>query len=1042
MASTDTHRAKELFLDAIELSAEERASFLARLEADDPELHGRVKRLLDAHSGDAGAELESLPARIGGALLEHDDHPGEVLGDYELIEEIASGASGVVWRARQTSLGRTVAVKVLRAGRFAGTKEVDRFRAEAESIARLEHPHIVPVYEVGAHEGRPFFSMRLLEGGSLYEHIGRLDPKRSARIVATVARAVHHAHQRGLLHRDLKPSNVLLDEEGEPHVADFGVAKRIDAAATATGTLGVAGTPAYMAPEQTELGGELTVTTDVWALGCILYELLAGRPPFAADTTTDVLRKVRDESPFPLRALAPDAPRDLETIALTCLRKDAGRRYGSANALAFDLESWLRHEPIQARRTSLPERLYLYWLRSPLVATLVAAVFLLAIALAIGFRWANVELQARLRDAYVEQARATRRSEDPGRRTKALDLLAQAAAIRPGDDVRDEAIASLALTDLSPRVAHEKVLSPMSFDARLEHTLSVEQGRPPRVHLVRVADGESLRTFSTPSTPASGYFSPTGEHVLIRCYAHGDQLDDPSITLFDAATGAERWSHDVAVSFKSVSFDADGERVAAGLHDGTAPVYDVETGAELFRIEMGARSGDLEFHPGGDVIALGVGGGLNLVQIRSLPSGELLYEHELPRSPYEVVWLADGRLAVACSDFHSYVLDVDGGGDPLVLEGHGAEVVGLHASPTAPLVATNSWDGSVRLWHTVTGSQVFSSVGTTGLRFSADGTGFGWFDRDTYGVWGVEFGGILRTLHGHTGKDPRRAMFARDSQHLISIGGDGAKLWDAEAGVLLRELTDEHVTTALYPPDGERFLLSGDEGLVEYRFDDPGHRAIIVEGDFSDADMSADGRIAAMRSSGKVRIVDFSDLSRDVSFTGPVGVNTIEVTPDGGRVVAGTWQGHGFTVWDAATGELEQEMLPDVEGVRVILSPDGELLLTGADRWYIIYRVGTWEEVRRFERATGSAGPAGGFSPDGTVIAINDLPNRFSLLEVATGRRVATLEDPLRDRPGRLEFSPNGKYLSATAGVNKVNLWDLDAMWRELERLELTGEAR
>ena len=419
---------------------------------------------------------------------------------------------------------------------------------------------------------------------------------------------------------------MLLDEKGEPHVADFGIAKRIDTGASTTGTLGVVGTPAYMAPEQMELGAELTVGTDVWALGCILYELLAGRPPFTADELADLTHKIREEEPFPLRALAPDAPRDLETIALKCLEKDPARRYASASEVAEDLEAWLRHEPIRARRTSAPERLYLYWRRSPLVASLIAAVFLLAGALGAGAVWANVELEDRLREAYVEQARATRRSDEAGRRSRALALLADAAEIRPGQDVRDEAIACLALTDLAREIEHEKTRIPLRFDARLEHTLVIERDDAPRAYLVRVADAEELQTFALPGLPRGARFSGNGELIAIKCHSVSDQEQDASVSVFETASGSKLWSRPEAVSFKSFTFDEEGARLAVGRFDGTVRVHDVRTGEELSRCDVGARTGDVAFHPNGRSIAVAVGGGRNLLQVRALPEGTLLEE--------------------------------------------------------------------------------------------------------------------------------------------------------------------------------------------------------------------------------------------------------------------------------------------------------------------------------------------------------------------------------------------------------------------------------
>ena len=271
------------------------------------------------------------------------------LGDYELLEEVGRGGQGVVFRARQKSLNRTVALKVISLGQWASKAHLKRFRLEAEAAASLEHPGIVPIHEVGERDGSCYFSMKFVEGGQLDE-VARREPmpiRRAVELIAKVARTVHYAHEHGILHRDIKPGNILLDAKGEPHLTDFGLARLVESESSVTHTLDVLGTPSYMAPEQA-VGNNAAVSsvTDVYGLGAVLYQLLTGQPPFAGGATYETIKLLLDTEPRQPRLLNPKIDRDLSTICLKCLEKDPKRRYSSALALAEDLERWLKHEPI------------------------------------------------------------------------------------------------------------------------------------------------------------------------------------------------------------------------------------------------------------------------------------------------------------------------------------------------------------------------------------------------------------------------------------------------------------------------------------------------------------------------------------------------------------------------------------------------------------------------------------------------------------------------------------------------------------------------
>lgn len=350
---------------------------------------------------------------------------GCYFGDYELLEEIARGGMGTVYRARQISLNRLVALKVISAGTLATEDLVKRFKAEAEAAASLTHPNIVPIHEIGEHEGLRYFSMGLIEGPTLREAIAdrgnrsatgptaaarpslvpghpgesssktAYPPQAAAALVASVARAVHYAHQRGVLHRDLKPANILLDARGVPHLTDFGLAKLTEKESTLTQTNAILGTPAYMSPEQARgQTKDVTTAADVYGLGTVLYEMLTGTPPFGGGTSMETIRQVLDQEPRRPSLFNPAVDPDLETICLKCLEKEPALRYGSAEGLAEDLERWSRHETIHARNSTTIERLGKWMRRRPAIASLVIASLLFLITLSIVAIAFSVHLKA------------------------------------------------------------------------------------------------------------------------------------------------------------------------------------------------------------------------------------------------------------------------------------------------------------------------------------------------------------------------------------------------------------------------------------------------------------------------------------------------------------------------------------------------------------------------------------------------------------------------------------------------------------------------
>ncbi len=413
MIEAQRKRAEELFRFVRDRPPEEYGCFLDSACPDDPDVRKEVEALLSSYaqaasfmeSPAAGRELDQsavhdgLKADIAETVtadadldtvpmsLPKDETHTQRFGDYELEREIARGGMGVVFKARQVSLNRPVALKMILASQLASHDEVQRFYVEAEAAAKLDHPGIVPIYEVGEQDGQHFFSMRLVEGGALSDLVkdGPVSPRQAAKLVQAIADAVQYAHARNIVHRDLKPANILLDNDGQPKVTDFGLAKNVEGSSGLTISGQILGTPSYMPPEQA--AGKMHETgplSDVYALGAILYCLLTGRPPFQGSDVLETLKQVQETEPIPPRQLNQKVDLDLETICLKCLEKGPDQRYGSAEALAEDLGRWLRAEPISARPITGTERVIKWVKRKPLAAAFSGLAAAFALTLAIG----------------------------------------------------------------------------------------------------------------------------------------------------------------------------------------------------------------------------------------------------------------------------------------------------------------------------------------------------------------------------------------------------------------------------------------------------------------------------------------------------------------------------------------------------------------------------------------------------------------------------------------------------------------------------------
>ena len=731
------------------------------------------------------------------------------IGDYELLDELGRGGMGVVYKARQSKLNRLVALKMILAGEYAGEREVARFRTEAEAVARLQHPNIVQIFEVGEHDGHPYFSLEFVDGGSLAQKLDGtpLPPQQAARLVETLARAMHAAHQAGVVHRDLKPANVLLTADGTPKITDFGLAKKLEDAAGPTGSNAIMGTPSYMAPEQA--GGDSNKVgppADVYALGAILYELLTGRPPFKAATPLDTVLQVVNDEPVPPRKLQSKTPRDLDTICLKCLQKAPGKRYATAADLAEDLRRFQAQEPIQARPVGRLERGVKWAKRRPAVAALLAALVLAALGLVGGGAWFTISLQNALgaeRDA-LGSAKASAEAER-GAKEKAQNEKVQADAAR----TKAEWLAYAGQITLAQRewqdgdVGHARDLlgacqgNLRGWEYDYLDTLFNKNQRTLRGHTGRVT---------------SVAFSPDGKRLV-----SGSQ--DNTVKVWDAQTGQETLTlkgHTGAV--RSVAFSPDGKRLVSGSQDGTVKVWDAQTGQETLTLK-----------------------------------GHTLWVTSVAFSP-------DGkRLVSGSQDCTVKVWDAQTGHESLTLKGHTGGITSVAFSPDGKRLVSGSQDGTVKVWDAQTGQETLTLKGHTG-RFTS-----------VVFSWDAQTGQETRTLKGHTGK-VYSVAFSPDGKRLASGGYDNTvKVWDAQTGQETLTLKGHFgpVRSAAFSPDGKRLVSGSYDSTLKVWDAQTGQETLTLKGHagwVNSVAFSPDGKhLVSGSADGTIKVWD-ADRGQEADF--------------------------------------------------------------------------------------------------------------------------------------------------------------------------------
>ena len=924
-------------------------------------------------------------------------------GDYELLEEIARGGMGVVWKARQKSLNRTVALKMMLSGQFAQPEFVQRFRAEAEAIGQLQHPNIVAIHEVGEHEGQPYFSMDFVEGRTLAEIVreGPLPAKRAASYLKVIAEAVHYAHQHGILHRDLKPSNVLIDASDQPHITDFGLAKRLTGDSELTLTGQVLGSPNYFAPEQAAgRQAEVGPTSDVYALGAMLYHLVTGRPPFQAESLTTLLRQVIETEPVAPRLLNASVPRDLETICLKCLEKEPARRYATAQALADELGRFLRGELVLARPMGPTSKIWRWCRRKPALATALGAVFLMA---AVGFAGILTQWRRATTSELFSRQNAYASDMNLAQRALAADEVGLAASLL--DKHRPTSKSATDLRHWEWRYLWQLCQPDMSFSLRRDSApvgavavsqdgrlLAVKTGGD-KVTLWDLTTGRPMRELPAPGWIRAMTLSPSGGVLAVSRSKRGDS---PAVEFWDLHSPTPTLTRTLSPSSPviSLAFSPDGKRLATLYDQGTAEVSEWESNRSITNLNAApfrrGGTGVVVFSPDGNRLAVGADYGW--LQVVNLRSGAVrTIETQTIDGVSALAFSPDSQLLAAGFAYTSGTVglwDSDSGEPRGQLTNATAWVRALAFTPDGRRLAAASVNGTIRIWNVAERTEEVC-------------------------------------LRGHPAEGLALA-FQADGRTLASGCGEGGVcLWDLAATNRISAHTSLAISHGFTPnAPRQNFTPGALDPKVVSRLGlafTPDSQSFIT----TDPD-------------GTLGVWDTRTMQQAESLP-MLGSNCwgVALSPDGHWLAVGDAAGK-VHIWDWKTRQLVASFVVPFEwcgGLR--FSHRGGFLLAKVRFNNLalslkIWKTGGWEELPlrgiRVEALT-----AVDCSPDDRFLALGYTDGAVTLRSVASGQDETTFGKH-RGAVNEVFFSPDGRGLVTTSGDGSVRLWDV-ATGRELAEL-------